>query len=98
MNGISKEYGELYDGLSKREDQIFTFNKMDLRQPPADTAGQLKRISRCLVHMWLMRSLKRPRLRGAIYILFAIGLTLIAIPAVFTFLQVSFVAVKRPFA
>ena len=47
--------------------------------------------------MWLMRNLKRPLLRAAIYTLFAVGLTLIAIPAAFTFAQVSLVAVKRLF-
>jgi hypothetical protein len=97
MNGVVKEYGEVYDGLTEREDNIYPFRKMEFGNPPADAASQLKRISKCLVQMWLMRNLKRPRLRGTTYILFALGLALLAVPAVFTFTQVSLVAVKHLF-
>lgn len=97
MNGVANEYSEVYDALTEREDSIYPFYKMELGNPPPDAAGQLKRISKCLVQMWLMRNLKRPRLRGAIYILFALGLALIAVPAVFTFTQVSLIAAKHLF-
>jgi len=97
MNGVAREYSEEYDGLSDREDEIYPFLKMELGNPPADASAQLKRISKCLVQTWLMRNLKRPRLRATIYILFALGLALIAVPAIFAFTQVSLVAVKHLF-
>jgi hypothetical protein len=95
--GVANEYGEEYDAMSKREDELFPYLKMNLADPPGDLPAQLKRISKYLVQMWLIRNLKKPRLRGSICILFALGLTLIAIPAIFTFLQVSLIAVKRLF-
>ncbi|MBB4367761.1 hypothetical protein GGD63_000530 [Bradyrhizobium sp. cir1] len=94
LPGVADELRQEYARLSEREEQIFTLKAFE----PAltgDDVARLKTISKCLIYRYLIRSVRRPGLRLFIYLLFRIGLILIAIPAIFTFLQVSAIAAKR---
>jgi hypothetical protein len=42
-----------------------------------------------LIHIWELNDMKRPFFRMVIFSLFRVGLLLLAIPAGFTFIQVS---------
>lgn len=95
LQGLAKEYGEVYDALSKREDEIYPYAKMNLGNLNVDEPARLKIISKCLIHIWLMVNVRKPVLRGTIYALFAAGLSLIALPAIFTFAQVSWLALSH---
>lgn len=93
IKGASAELGEEYDGLSEKEDEIFTLAHIDLTNLTGNAPTQTAKISRILIHSYLIRNLKRPRLRAFIYILFRLGMALIAIPAVITFVQVTWLLV-----
>jgi hypothetical protein len=60
----------------------------------SDTIGHL---SKYFVHRWMILNMWHRGIRGCLYVLYAIGLALVALPAAFTFLQVSGIAVKRLF-
>jgi len=48
-----------------------------------------------LIHIWRVNDIKRPRLRIIIYSLFRAGIALLAVPAAFTFLQVTLLLAKH---
>jgi hypothetical protein len=98
LRGTADELKEEYAELTEREDDIFTLKRLDLNNLGNDAPAQLRTISKCLVHSYLIRNLKRPRLRTFIYVLFRLGIALIALPAIFTFIQVSAIATKRLFS
>jgi len=54
-------------------------------------------LSTYFIHQWTLRNIQRRGLRIFLYLLFAIGLALIAIPAGITFLQVTSLPVKHLF-
>jgi hypothetical protein len=51
-------------------------------------------LSKFLILRWLIQDMQRRGLRISLYLLFAIGLSLITIPAAFTFLQVTSIALR----
>jgi hypothetical protein len=97
LQGTANELRTEYANLTEREKELFTLDAPDLNNLVGDDVARLKNISQCLILSYLLRSVKRPALRGLIYILFRLGLMLIAIPAMFTFGQVSLIVVKRIF-
>lgn len=71
-----------------REGINFDANTRSLVEPAAY-------LSKLLVLQWSIQNMGRRGLRIFLYILFAIGLSLIAIPAAFTFLQVTWIPMKH---
>lgn len=94
LQGTANELEREYESLTKREGDVFTLKRLDLNNLGNDAPTQLRTISKCLIHSYLIRNLKQPTLRIFIYILFRVGIALIAIPAIITFVQVSAVAVN----
>jgi hypothetical protein len=43
-----------------------------------------------LIHIWTVNDIKRPTLRIIIFLLFSAGLALLAVPALFTLVQVTY--------
>ena len=82
----------LYEGLSKWEALVFP--RIDFRHPTLGVSTS-DLTGRMIIFLWNLKDLKQPRLRLLIAILFAIGLTLLTVPAVFTFMQVTFVALRH---
>jgi hypothetical protein len=52
-------------------------------------------ISTFLIHQYMIRNMQRPRLRIFTFGLFAAGLTLLGIPAVLTFVQVTLLGISH---
>jgi hypothetical protein len=48
-----------------------------------------------LIHIWEVNDIKRPTLRIVIFSLFRVGLLLLAVPAAFTFVQVTLLLTKH---
>ena len=84
---IRRQLRDLYEGMSKWEGSIFPY-KLKLHEP--DLGIQWSDIlSGTLLYRWILADIKRPVLRIITLLIFAAGLTLLAVPAMFTFLQVT---------
>jgi hypothetical protein len=64
-------------------------------KPLGIPGGQLEKISELLLYQWGVKNITSPRLRIFIFLLFWTGLSVIAIPAIFTFAQVTGLLVTR---
>jgi hypothetical protein len=53
------------------------------------------RVYNMIYQDWIFRNMERPILRITVLLIFWLGLTLITTPAIFTFIQVSWLAVNR---
>jgi hypothetical protein len=96
---IAEEVKTLYAGMSKREDSIFDLKRLDPDKPnlgAGATTGDQWGLG--LIHIWTVSNIKRPKWRITVLLLFGAGLTLLAIPAAFTFLEVTRLLVKHLFA
>jgi hypothetical protein len=80
----------LYANLSERERAILPFNVAHLK---AILEGSP--IPPLLVVHWTFANISRQALRIAILLLFSVGLVLIAVPAAFTFVQVTLLGARR---
>jgi len=99
---IAKEVKTLYAGMSKWEDSIFDLKRLDPDKPNLGvgaiaglTSGDQWGLG--LIHIWTVSDIKRPEWRITVLLLFGAGLTLLAIPAAFTFLEVTRLLVKHLF-
>jgi hypothetical protein len=85
----------LYDDMSEWEKSLVDLEPFDFSRRPADMEETVRQISIGLVHIWTIQSIKHPHLRIGLYITFAFGLLLIAVPAIVTFIQVTLLVVKH---
>jgi hypothetical protein len=84
-----RQVNTLHKSLSVMQSAIFEkLNIPDLLTPSGDALGAL------LIHCWSIADIKRPALRILTVLLFGAGLTLLAVPALFTFMQVTFLPLK----
>jgi len=95
---IARELKTLYEGMSKWERSIFTLPLLKPDQPNLGVGTSSDLISSDqwglgLIHIWTVNDIKRPTLRVMILLLFTVGLALLAVPALFTFVQVTFLFV-----
>lgn len=87
-----------YARLSKWERSILPFHEPRYDLQSYGDKQFLDRVSTYLVHQWTLVNVSMPSLRVSILTLFTVGLFLLAVPAAFTFLQVTILAVKRMFS
>lgn len=97
---IAKDLQTLYQGMSAWENALFTLPRLKPDQPNlgAGTAPELTTSDQWglgLIHIWTANDIKHPQLRIVSFFLFGTGLVLLAIPAIFTFLQVTLLLVKH---
>jgi hypothetical protein len=98
---ISNRLSILYAGLSTREDSIFNASTFGFRRLKPDESNlgvgsspDLQSADQWglgLIHIWELNDIKHPKTRIVVYLLFGAGLVLVSIPAVVTFLQVTFI-------
>jgi hypothetical protein len=86
--------GELqsaYKKLSRWAQSLYPidFSDTPLGAPSSDLGTTV------LIHRWRMMDVKWPVVRLTVFVLFSIGLLLVAVPAAVTFVQVSFVLLGR---
>jgi hypothetical protein len=84
----------LCTSLSTVETSIFErlyLYPLQSNTPSTDALGTM------LIHCWSIYDIKMPALRILIVLLWGTGLTLLAVPALFTFAQVTFLLVKSFF-
>ena len=90
----------LYGNMSRWERSLFLRPRLkpDLPSLGAGTSPDLQTGDQWglgLIHIWEINNVKRPTLRIVIYVLFRVGILLLAIPAAFTFLQVTMVLARH---
>jgi hypothetical protein len=91
---LKRAYALLPDAVASRAG----FVKVDVENPNAFGASNLNTaISGMLIHRYTARDLSQSNLRIFILLLFSVGLGLLAIPATFTFVQVTLLALKHIF-
>jgi hypothetical protein len=88
---VKKMYGE----LSSWERSIVPSRPRVPLDVPDGMASRLSALSVILIHQWTLRNFQRPRLRCFVFLLYAAGLSLVGIPAVLTFVQVSWLGLER---
>ncbi len=66
-------------------------------QPGWQSLTDMQRMSNLQVYQWTAANHRNPWLRISIYLLYRFGFILLAVPAGFTFIQVSLIAMKRVF-
>ena len=97
---IADKLTVLYDSMSTWQKSIFQRPKLrpDLPNLGAGTIPALQTGDQWglgLIHIWELKDIKRPFLRIIVFALFCTGLFLLAVPAAFTFLQVTLVLGKH---
>jgi len=90
-SAVKDAYALLPDALAKR----VGFVKKDVDGPVTFGTDNRRRTSGLLIHQYTARDLSKPNLRIFILLLFSVGLGLLAIPAAFTFVQVTLLALKH---
>jgi hypothetical protein len=84
---LQRRLRELYKGMSKWEASIFPYMlKLD---EPALGVQWSDNLGGMLIYRWRLADIKRPALRIVVMLLFGFGLALLAVPAIFTFFQVT---------
>ena len=76
---------KLYANLSKWESSVLISTKPALHLVEGNIGDPRAALSTYLIRQWTIRDLQRRAMRIFIYALFAAGLSLLALPAVFTF-------------
>jgi hypothetical protein len=99
---LAKEVKALYASMSKWESSIFILPRLRPEQPNMGVGHSPDLTSSdqwglALIHIWTVNDIKYPLLRIAVFVLFGAGLTLLAVPALLTFLQVTLLLVKHLF-
>lgn len=98
---IADKLRALYAGMSKWENSIFDAPRLNPDDPnlgagdPTIQTGDQWGLG--LIHIWSVSDLKQPILRIIIFLLFRAGIVLLAIPAVYTFVQVILILAKHLF-
>ncbi len=85
---------ESYGAISKTDEKLLGFPKRDLENLNSFGTDWARRISNMLVHHWTAVNVGKKYWRIGLLLMFSLGLGLIAVPAVFTFLQVTALALK----
>jgi hypothetical protein len=97
---IAEKLKALYGSMSEWENSIFVRPRLkpDLDNLGAGTSDELRTGDQWglgLIHIWEVNDIRCPQFRIIIFSLFRLGLFLLAVPAVFTFLQVTLLLAKR---
>ena len=85
----------LWDNMPTWMFPYFDLNNINLDGKLYDRADPVGHLAHICVMQWMILDMWHRKLRCSIYVMYAIGLTLVAIPAGFTFLQVTWLAIRR---
>jgi hypothetical protein len=92
---VQHQVREIYLGMAPWMASYFDMNGMNHEADVSTFSNPVGYLSKFFVLQWTIRNMERRGLRICLYLLYAIGLTLIAIPAAFTFLQVTWIPIRR---
>jgi hypothetical protein len=97
---IADKLRALYRSMSRWESSVFSLPRLKPDEPSlgAGTSPDLQTSDQWglgLIHIWTISDIKWPVLRICIFILFRVGLVLLAIPAIVTVVQVTMLFGKR---
>jgi predicted membrane channel-forming protein YqfA (hemolysin III family) len=96
FKAVQANLNKLYDDLSDWQSSIVNSTKPTIAGVAQSSIGNANAaLSVSLISLWTIRDLQRRAMRIFIYLLFALGLGLLAIPAIFTFVQVSLLAIRQ---
>lgn len=88
----------LYDGMTASEQSLLDLEPFDFSKKRSEyTEQERAQIAAHLIHSWSIRNIHHPKLRSFIFIMFATGMVLVGIPAIWTIVQVTVVGVYRVF-
>jgi len=85
----------LWDTMPKWMFPYFDLNSINLDGNLYDRADPIAHLANMSLVQWMILDMWHRGLRCVIYTMYAIGLTLVAVPAAFTFLQVTWLAIRR---
>lgn len=85
----------LWDNMPKWMFPYFDLNSINLEGSPYDRADPIGHLANMCLVQWMILDMWHRGLRCFIYVMYAVGLTLVAVPAAFTFLQVTWLAIGR---
>jgi hypothetical protein len=96
---LAQQVKSLYSNTSKWENSVFSLPRllpdepnMGVNTPSGPSSGDQWGLA--LIHIWTVNDIKHPRLRITVLMLFGTGLTLVAVPAAITFLQVTLLLLR----
>jgi hypothetical protein len=97
---IADKLATLYDSMSVSENSIFKMPRLKPRHANlgAGTSQELQTSDQWglgLIHIWRVSDIKHPKLRILILVLFGVGIVLLTVPAIVTFLQVTILLTKH---
>jgi hypothetical protein len=87
----------LFDHMPKWMWPYFDRSGLNFQASPSGMINPTGYFSKFFIHEWFILNMWHRGLRCLLLVLYAVGLTLIAVPAVFTFLQVTWIPVKHIF-
>lgn len=85
----------LWDTMPRWMFPYFDINNIDFEDKIYDRPDPVGYLAQFCLMQWMILDMWHRGLRCFIFVMYAIGLTLIAMPAGFTFLQVTWIPVKR---
>jgi hypothetical protein len=91
---VREQVVRLHSSLSDRQRALLPMQRGEIILSNV-TELNVFSISKLLVLQWMVVNIGKPAVRIAIVLLFSLGLGLLAIPAAFTFVQVTVLAAKR---
>ena len=97
---IADKLATLYDSMSVWENSIFKMPRLKpkLDNLEAGTSQELQTGDQWglgLIHIWRVSDIKHPKFRILILVFFRVGIVLLTIPAIVTFLQVTILLTKH---
>ena len=92
---VQQQVREIFLGMAPWMVSYFDMNGMNHEADVATFKNPVGYLSKFFVLQWTIRNMERRGLRICLYILYATGLSLIAIPAAFTFLQVTWIPIRH---
>src|SRR5882724_1728805 len=85
----------LYDNMPRWMFSYFDSSGLNFKTSLTGFTNPTGYLSQFFIHQWMILDMWHRGLRCGLYVLYVIGLALIAVPAIFTFLQVTWIPVKR---
>ena len=97
---IADKLVTLYDSMSASENSIFKMPRLNPKEVNlgVGTSQGLQTSDQWglgLIHIWRVNDIKQPKLRILILVLFRVGIVLLTVPAIVTFLQVTILPMKH---
>jgi hypothetical protein len=92
---VQRKAREIYLDMPRWMFPYFDMNNMNHEADVSTFSNPESYLSRFLILQWMIQDMQRRGIRIVLYLLYAIGLSLIGIPAAFTFLQVTWIPLSH---